>query len=217
VGIIAKSREAIEKQFDKLRQNLLDLTMRNQLLNFRPRTRVIPMEDEIPEELYELLVLNEKKLQFRPREFESLDRSVMDPSPESADETRGPEEEEPSTNPEGELIPTEGEELYPGDEDELNPEEEGDFTADGDQSLLDTEDTREGQDPLQDNEVVTEVVDAEPEFTDQPSPHDDDLEDSPDRIVLKEVYDARGQTLALDVMDLEEDLHLTKEESDLLW
>jgi len=218
VGIIAKSREAIEKQFDKLRQNLLDLTMRNQLLNFRPRTRVIPMEDENPEELYDLLVLNEKKLQFRPREFESMDRSVMDPSPESAPDESGlgsPESEEPSPDPEVEPIPTDEDE-YPGNEDELNPVEEGELPSLEDQTL-NTIDSLEEQDSLQDYELTPELGDEEPDLTDQPSTDEFEMEDSPDRIVLKEVYDARGQTLALDVMDLEEDLHLTKEESDLLW
>jgi len=217
VGIIAKSREAIEKQFDKLRQNLLDLTMRNQLLNFRPRTRVIPMEDEIPEELYDLLVLNEKKLQFRPREYESLDRSVMDPSLESADEESGPgspDGDEPSTpNPEGELSPADEEDLSAVDEDGLYPEDGEELPSHENQSLRDTEESLEGPHGSEDD--IPDTGDSY--FTREPSLDDVDPEDSPDRIVLKEVYDARGQKLALDVMDLEEDLHLTKEESDLLW
>lgn len=200
MGTIAKSREAIEKQFDKLRQNLLDLTMRNQLLNFRPRTRAIPMEDENPEELYDLLVLNEKNLQFRPREYESLDRSVMEPAPESQ------EVEEPS-DPLGGSSPEDEEELYPADGEDLpSPGEQAD-------EHLET-DSQEGH--LDSEKIKPDTGDSALDLVDELS-LDDEGEESQDRIVLKEVYDARGKTLSLDVMDLEEDLHLTKEESDLLW
>jgi hypothetical protein len=55
----------IEKQFQAARQNLLDLTMRNQLLNFRPtKARTIRVLDEVPKEIYDLLVINEKTVEF---------------------------------------------------------------------------------------------------------------------------------------------------------
>ena len=59
-GTIASSTEDINYKFDALREKLLDLTMRNQLLNFRPRTRVIKVVDEISTEIYDILVLQEK-------------------------------------------------------------------------------------------------------------------------------------------------------------
>ena len=50
------------------RQRLLDLTMRNPLLNYRERkTRSIRVVDERPRELYERLVLREKDMVFAPR------------------------------------------------------------------------------------------------------------------------------------------------------
>lgn len=50
-----------------LRKNLLDLTMRNKLLNFKPLARSIKVVDEIPTEVYQLMVLEDKKMQFIPR------------------------------------------------------------------------------------------------------------------------------------------------------
>ena len=50
-----------------MREKLLDLTMRNQLLNFRPRTGVIKITDEISTEIYDILVLKEKKMQYLPK------------------------------------------------------------------------------------------------------------------------------------------------------
>ncbi len=57
----------IEGQIESLRRNLLDLTMRNQLLNFKARTKSIEVINEIPTEIYNLLVLEEKKMQFLPK------------------------------------------------------------------------------------------------------------------------------------------------------
>jgi len=50
-----------------LRKNLLDLTMRNKLLNFKPLAKSIKVVDEIPTEIYQLMVLEDKKMQFIPR------------------------------------------------------------------------------------------------------------------------------------------------------
>ena len=56
----------IEKQLQFARQNLLDFTMRNRLLNFRPtKARTIKIIDEIPTEIYNILVLHEKIMEFR--------------------------------------------------------------------------------------------------------------------------------------------------------
>lgn len=63
----ASSLRDVQEQFDVLRQNLLDLTMRNQLLNFRPRVRSIEVVEEIVPEIYNILVLEEKKMQFSPK------------------------------------------------------------------------------------------------------------------------------------------------------
>ncbi len=54
----------VEVKIEALRKNLLDLTMRNKLLNFKSLARSIRVVDEIPTEIYQLLVLNDKKMQF---------------------------------------------------------------------------------------------------------------------------------------------------------
>lgn len=67
---MAISNKDIQKQFNVLRRNLLDLSMRNQLLNFKPRKTVIEVVDEISTEIYEILVLKEQKMEFLPIEEE---------------------------------------------------------------------------------------------------------------------------------------------------
>src|SRR3954469_11961720 len=57
---------AITAELQKARQNLLDLTMRNRLLNYRQTaTRSIRVFGELPAEMYDALVLREKTLEFR--------------------------------------------------------------------------------------------------------------------------------------------------------
>ena len=59
----------ITEQLQAARQNLLDLTGRNRLLNFRPsRRRSIQVIDEIPKEVFDILVLCERTMQFKPSE-----------------------------------------------------------------------------------------------------------------------------------------------------
>jgi hypothetical protein len=59
---------AVQRQLHELRQNLLDLTMRNRLLNFRPtKARTIRVVDEVPAEVYSRLVLDERPMQFLPK------------------------------------------------------------------------------------------------------------------------------------------------------
>lgn len=58
-----------ERQLEIARGRLLDLSLRNRLLNFRPtRRRSIGVVDEVPAEVYDILVLSEKSMQFRPGE-----------------------------------------------------------------------------------------------------------------------------------------------------
>ena len=55
----------IVKQLQAARQNLLDLTMRNRLLNFRPtKLKTIQLIDAIPRDIYDSLVLREKAVEF---------------------------------------------------------------------------------------------------------------------------------------------------------
>ncbi|RXA19942.1 DUF3320 domain-containing protein [Methanosarcina sp. MSH10X1] len=56
------------KELEALRQNLLDLSLRNNLLNYRPsQKRTISIAGRKPEEIYELIVLQEKSMRFRAK------------------------------------------------------------------------------------------------------------------------------------------------------
>ena len=56
----------INKQLEQARERLLDLTLRNRLLNFRPSNRrSIRIVDEIPREIFEILVLKERIMDFK--------------------------------------------------------------------------------------------------------------------------------------------------------
>ena len=60
------SSENIKKEFENLRNNLLDLTLRNQLLNFKPRSKTIEVVNQTPMSIYQTLILQKKKMQFVP-------------------------------------------------------------------------------------------------------------------------------------------------------
>lgn len=62
-----KNTAAIQKEFKSLRRKLLDLSMRNQLLKFRPRSRTIEVVEGDLNHIYDFLLLKEKKMQFLPR------------------------------------------------------------------------------------------------------------------------------------------------------
>lgn len=54
------------KELETLRQNLLDLSLRNNLLNYRPSPRrTISITGRTPEDVYDLFVLQEKSMKFR--------------------------------------------------------------------------------------------------------------------------------------------------------
>ncbi|HET8689062.1 MAG TPA: DUF4011 domain-containing protein, partial [Methanosarcina sp.] len=58
----------VVKELEALRQNLLDLSLRNNLLNYRPSPRrTISIAGRMPEEIYELFVLQEKSMRFRAK------------------------------------------------------------------------------------------------------------------------------------------------------
>lgn len=55
-----------EDELEKARQKLLDLTLRNRLINFTPtKTSTIKVIDEVPREVYGRIVLEEKSMEFR--------------------------------------------------------------------------------------------------------------------------------------------------------
>jgi superfamily I DNA and/or RNA helicase len=62
--MLNKSENIIEKEFKNLRKELLDLTLRNQLLNFKSRAKTITIVNQSPINLYQTLVLQENKMYF---------------------------------------------------------------------------------------------------------------------------------------------------------
>ena len=60
----------IEEGVKKARERLLDPTLNNRFLNYRTsRRRTIQVIDEIPREIFDLLVLQPKTMQFKPSEI----------------------------------------------------------------------------------------------------------------------------------------------------
>ncbi|WP_405267754.1 DUF3320 domain-containing protein [Methanobrevibacter sp.] len=62
--MLNKSDNIIEKEFKNLRKELLDLTLRNQLLNFKSRAKTITIVNQSPTNLFQTLVLQEHKMYF---------------------------------------------------------------------------------------------------------------------------------------------------------
>lgn len=67
----------IEKQLEIARKSLLDLTLRNRLINFKPTKKsTIQIVDEKPAEVFNLLVINENTMSFKPgKDHESENQS----------------------------------------------------------------------------------------------------------------------------------------------
>ncbi|WP_054835401.1 DUF4011 domain-containing protein [Methanobrevibacter arboriphilus] len=66
-----KPSNNIKKEFENLRNNLLDLTLRNQLLNYKPRSKTIEVVNQSPPmSVYQTLILQKKKMQFVPNKKE---------------------------------------------------------------------------------------------------------------------------------------------------
>lgn len=86
----------IEVKIGALRKNLLDLTMRNKLLNFKPQARSIRVVDEIPTEIYQLMVLEDKKMQFMPRDKKTIpkDENINNPTGSDVNQKPGLQETE---------------------------------------------------------------------------------------------------------------------------
>ena len=62
-------KSKIEQEVQEACKRLLDLTLRNRLLNYQPKPnslRTIQVVDEIPKEIFDILVLQEKTMQFKP-------------------------------------------------------------------------------------------------------------------------------------------------------
>ena len=59
----------IQREIEQARQKLLDLGLRNRLINFRPtKRRTIKVVEESPREIYDILVLKNRSMSFRAAE-----------------------------------------------------------------------------------------------------------------------------------------------------
>ena len=65
------SNKDIEKEFKNLRKELLDLTLRNPLLNFKARNRNLNIINQTPMNAYKILVLENKRMYFSPNKKET--------------------------------------------------------------------------------------------------------------------------------------------------
>ena len=78
-----QSNNKIEKEFENLRKELLDLTLRNQLLNFKSRAKTVSIKHQTPINVYQTLVLQENKMYFVANKKEKAEKksSVWDHIP----------------------------------------------------------------------------------------------------------------------------------------
>ncbi|MBQ2962821.1 DUF3320 domain-containing protein [Methanobrevibacter sp.] len=65
------SNKDIEKEFKNLRKELLDLTLRNPLLSFKPRNRNLSIINQTPMNAYKILVIENKRMYFSPNKAET--------------------------------------------------------------------------------------------------------------------------------------------------
>ncbi|RKU31332.1 DUF3320 domain-containing protein [Candidatus Poribacteria bacterium] len=71
---------SIRQELHAAREKLLDLTLRNKLLNYRTsKLRTIQVVDEIPKEIFDILVLNEHGMHFKHRDKNEIDSTFESP------------------------------------------------------------------------------------------------------------------------------------------
>ena len=73
--MMSQSDLNLQNNIEKSRDNLLDMSLRNNLLNFRPRKKNIEIVDEDIASLYNILVINEQKMKFLSNE--TLDEDAL--------------------------------------------------------------------------------------------------------------------------------------------
>lgn len=78
--------DTVADQLEENRKKLLDLTLRNRLINYRStKARTLRIINENPLDIYETLVLKEKQLKFRATK---PNISPVSPSPQSSEDTQ---------------------------------------------------------------------------------------------------------------------------------
>lgn len=69
--MVSNNKINVKKEMEKLQKKLLDMSLRNNFLNFRVLKRTIPIVDESISELFEILILNEQSMEFLPKDDEN--------------------------------------------------------------------------------------------------------------------------------------------------
>ncbi len=82
--------DKVEAALTQARNSLLDLTLRNRLLNFKPGQKTVTVTDELPDQVFRQLVLQQQKLEFQPDEHAKDDLSeesvpILPPAPSCAE------------------------------------------------------------------------------------------------------------------------------------
>lgn len=174
------SKVDIYRQIDVLRQSLLDLTMRNQLLNFRPRTMTVEVKEGELSEIYDRLVLKKSKrklLQFVPKTETGFSTSTV-----QADSTHFEEGEDrpPVSGTDESNIP--GESEFGADKSDLNTSESELSAGESDLSTNESEFSTDKRNrtvyPVSDDVADSENVhkDESSILWDSPSPDQETLE-----------------------------------------
>jgi len=70
--------ELVKRVLGSVRGKLLDLTRRNRLLNYKESAKSIRIIDELPDEIFRLLVNDEKDMQFLPMNTGSEDTHILE-------------------------------------------------------------------------------------------------------------------------------------------
>ena len=71
--MVSNDKINVGKELKRLRKNILDMSLRNNFLNFKVLKRTIPIVDESIVELFKILVLDEQSMEFLPKNDDSED------------------------------------------------------------------------------------------------------------------------------------------------
>ena len=71
--MVSNDKVNVKKEMERLRKKLLDMSLRNNFLNFKVLKRTIPIVDESICELFKILIINEQSMEFLPKNDEIED------------------------------------------------------------------------------------------------------------------------------------------------
>ena len=81
----------ISSKLEVARKELLDLGLRNPLLNYRRlKTQGVEVSDELPTQIFKILVTDNRNMSFLPKEEEEDDKLLGQPEEGDSDNLGGP-------------------------------------------------------------------------------------------------------------------------------